>query len=214
MRKEKQKDIYTAIGLLLTFALWTALICFVDVQAIGPNNSTVGLAAINRFVHDLTGVHMSLYVITDWLSLVPICFSMGFALFGLGQWIKKKHLLKVDRSILALGVFYVAVIAAYCFFEMFPLNYRPILINGYLEVSYPSSTTMLVLCIMTTAIMQFNARIDNIIIRRYIIFAMTTFMTFMVLCRLLSGVHWFTDIVGSVLLSALLVKAYQIFESV
>ena len=88
--------------MLTAFVLWTVLIRFADVQAIGPNNTAVGLATVNRFFHNLTGVHLSLYVITDWLSFVPLGFVTGFALLGLGQWVKRKRLTKVDRSILIL----------------------------------------------------------------------------------------------------------------
>lgn len=35
------------------FAMWTAALKCVDVQAIGPNGSSVGLAAINAAVHEL-----------------------------------------------------------------------------------------------------------------------------------------------------------------
>ena len=211
MKSKKQKNTYTAIIMLLAFVLWTILIRFVDVQTIGPNGSAVGLATVNQFVRQRIGVRISLYVITDWLSLVPISFVMIFALLGLGQWIKRKQIAKVDRDILVLGGFYAAVMAAYCIFEMIPVNYRPVLINGYTEASYPSSTTMLVLCVMSTAVMQLNARIGNVKIRHCVTFAITVFAILMVGGRLLSGVHWFTDIVGGILLSAGLVKTYQIF---
>lgn len=52
------------------FAVWTAAVKCVDVQAIGPNGSSVGLAAINAAIHELTGVHMALYTVTDWLGLI------------------------------------------------------------------------------------------------------------------------------------------------
>lgn len=214
MRKEKKKDTYIASGMLTAFVLWTVLIRIADVQAIGPNNTAVGLATVNRFFHNLTGVHLSLYVITDWLSFVPLGFVTGFALLGLGQWVKRKQLTKVDRSILVLGVFYMVVITVYCFFEIFPVNARPVLINGQLEASYPSSTTMLVLCVMSTAKMQLNSRIGNTVLRRIVNFAMVTFIVFMVAGRVLSGVHWFTDIVGGALVSAGLIKIYQIFEDI
>ena len=92
---------------------------------------------------------------------------------------------------------------------MFVVNYRPVLIDGYLEASYPSSTTMLVMCVMPTAIMQVNYRMKNNILKRCVSFAMIAFMAFMVIGRLVSGVHWFTDIVGSALLSAGLVLMYR-----
>jgi len=196
--------------MLSAFLLWTAAIQFVDVQAIGPQESSVGFAAINQLVHNLTGVHMSLYTITDWLGLVPLGFVMGFALLGLIQWIKRKHLLKVDYNILILGGFYIVVVAVYVLFEMFVVNYRPVLINGYLEASYPSSTTMLVMCILPTAIMQFNARIKNDVLKRCLASAITAFIVFMVIGRLISGVHWITDIIGGALLSAGLVLMYRV----
>ena len=209
MKKENQRNFCIATCMLLAFLLWTVAIQFVDVQAIGPQESSVGFATINQFVHNLTGVHMSLYTITDWLGLVPLGFVMGFALLGLIQWVKRKHLLKVDYSILVLGGFYIVVMAAYVLFEVLVINYRPVLINGYLEASYPSSTTVLVMCVMPTAIMQFNARIKNDVPKRCLAYAITAFIVFMVIGRLISGVHWFTDIIGSALLSAGLVLMYR-----
>ena len=209
MKNENQRNFYIATYMLLAFMLWTAAIQMIDVQAIGPQGSSVGFATLNGFVHNLTGVHMSLYAITDWLGLVPLAFVMGFALLGLVQWIKRKHLLRVDYNILALGGFYIVVMVAYVFFEVFVVNYRPVLIGGILEASYPSSTTMLVMCVMPTAIMQFNARIKNNILKRFVASAITAFVVFMVIGRLVSGVHWFTDIIGGALLSAGLVLLYR-----
>lgn len=205
---KKQKYFCFAICTLTAFLLWTAALHFVDTQMIGPLGSTVGFATINQFIHGLTGVHISLYAITDRLGLVPLLFIIGFALLGLVQWIKRKRFLKVDYSLLVLGGFYIVVMAVYILFEVFVVNYRPILINGHLEASYPSSTTMLVICVMPTAAMQLNARIKNKVFKRCIISVMTIFMLFMVISRLISGVHWFTDIIGGALLSTVLVLTY------
>ena len=209
MKHENQRNFYIATCMLLAFLLWTVAIQFVDVEAIGPQESSVGFATINQFVHNLTGVHMSLYTITDWLDLVPRGFVMGFALLGLIQWVKRKHLLKVDYSILVLGGFYIVVMAAYVLFEVLIVNYRPVLIDGILEASYPSSTTMLVMCVMPTAIMQFDTRIKNDVLKRCVTYAITAFIVFMVIVRLVSGVHWFTDIIGGALLSTGLVLMYR-----
>ena len=195
--------------MLTAFVLWTVAVQFIDVRTIGPNGSSVGFATINGFVHKLTGVHMSLYNVTDCLGLVPIFVAMGFALFGFAQWIKRKHLSKVDYSIFVLGGFYIAVMAVYILFEMVTVNYRPVLINGILEKSYPSSTTLIVMCVMPTAIMQFNSRIKNTVLKKTMSFLITAFIVFMVIGRLFSGVHWFTDIIGGALLSAGLVALYR-----
>ena len=129
-------------------------------------------------------------------------------ILGLVQWIKRKSICKVDYDILALGGFYIVTIAAYLFFENVVINYRPVLINGYLEASYPSSTTLLVMCVMPTAVMQFNSRIKNKVLRNIASVTIIAFIAFMVIGRLISGVHWFTDIVGGALLSAGLVMMY------
>jgi len=134
---------------------------------------------------------------------------MGFGILGLCEWIKRKNLFKVEYSILTLGGFYIIVMAVYIFFEMFVVNYRPILINGNLEASYPSSTTMLVMCVMPTAIMQFNSRIKSNIVKKCVNILIIAFIAFMVIARLLSGVHWFSDIIGGALLSAGLVLLYH-----
>ena len=205
---KKQKVCYVAVALLLAFVLWTLAVIFIDVQAIGPRGSEVGLATLNRQIHSATGAHMSLYVLTDWLGLVPIGFMLGFALLGLVQWIERKHLLKVDYSLFVLGGFYIVVMMAYIFFEMVVINYRPVLISGNLEASYPSSTTMLVLCVMPTAVMQLNAYIKNRALKRCASLLLGGFAVFMVAGRFVSGVHWFSDIVGGALLSAGLVTLY------
>lgn len=209
MKKENWKKLYLALCILGAFVLWTMAVCFVDVQAIGPQESTVGFATVNKYFHNLTGVHMFLYMITDWLSLVPLGIVIGFALLGLMQWIRRKKLLKVDYSILVLGGFYTVVMTVYVFFEKLAINYRPILIEGVLEASYPSSTTILVLCVMPTAMMQLNARIENPKLRRCIAILIPVFIFFMVAARLISGVHWLTDIIGGILLSVGLVMMYD-----
>ena len=207
--KRIKKSFITAICLLAGFILWTVAICFVDVRAIGPQGSSVGLAGINGFVHKLTGVHFPLYNITDWLGLVPLLVCMGFGILGLTQWIRRKSICKVDFSILVLGGFYMITAGVFLFFETFVINYRPVLINNCLEASYPSSTTLLVMCVMPTAIMQLRSRIKQKVLRNITTAASMVFTAFMVMGRLLSGVHWFTDIVGGGLLSAGLVMLYD-----
>ena len=207
--KKRNLHLLTA-GLLLlgAFALWTAAVCLIDVHPIGPNGSSVGFAALNGAVHVALGVHWPLYTLTDWLGLVPVGFVFGFAVLGLVQLIRRRSLVKVDQDILVLGGFYLVVLAAYLLFEKFAVNYRLVLIDGFLEASYPSSTTMLTLCVIPTAMLQLRRRIPRAGLRRVILWMLGIFTAFMVVGRLLSGVHWLTDIVGGALLSAGLVALY------
>ena len=203
-----KKQLRAGIGLLVLFVLWTVLIRCVDVQAVGPKGTKVGFAAWNVWVHHLTGVHMTLYTVTDWLGLVPILICGCFGILGLCQWIRRKRLLQVDRDILLLGVYYLLVILAYLLFEMVPINYRPVLIDGYLEASYPSSTTLLVLSVMPTLKHQTDRRCEKQTLRYFVTAFTVLFSVFMVVGRLISGVHWATDIIGSVILSAGLFMLY------
>ena len=205
----KRKCFCVGLLLLALFVIWTVALCYVDVRAIGPQGSSVGFATLNQMIHNITGVHMSLYTITDWLGLIPVCFVLGFGILGICEWIKRKSILKVDYSILTLGGYYIIVMLLFVFFEIFVVNYRPTLINGILEASYPSSTTMLVICVMPTAIMQLNARIKNYVLKKCVNVLIIFFIAFMVIGRLVSGVHWVTDIIGGTLLSSGLVIMYS-----
>ena len=134
---KERRNLLAGVGVIGAFALWTVLIQCVDVQAVGQNGTKIGFADFNVWFHQLTGVHMMIYMITDWLGLVPIFICLCFGVTGLAQLIKRRSLLKVDPDILLLGAYYVMVIACYLIFEMIPINYRPILIEGRMEASYP-----------------------------------------------------------------------------
>lgn len=209
MKLSGRKLLILGIGLLIAFLLWTALILLVDVQPLGQNGTNIGFATFNCWFHNLTGVHMSIYTITDWLGLVPIFVCMLFGGLGLVQLIQRKNLFKVDYDILILGVYYIVVIAGFLAFEVFPINYRPILIEGVMEASYPSSTTLLVLSVMPTLVFQVKRRVQNHIIKKVVSVLTTSFSACMVIGRLIAGVHWFTDIVGGILLSTGLFYMYK-----
>ena len=212
MERSNKKFFYIGTGTILSFVLWTVLVRLVGVDRIGPLESEVGFATINNAFHDFTGVHWFLYMLTDWLSIIPLAFVIGFAILGLYQWIKRKSLFKVDYDLLVLGAFYIATMAVYLFFEIVTINYRPILIAGILESSYPSSTTMLVLCVMISVIIQFQKRIKKAKLKRCLIWAIAVFTAFMVLARLISGVHWLSDIIGGVIVSFGLLLMYCYFS--
>ena len=206
--QRKHNTLWLGLGLLAAFAVWTGLVSAVDVRPIGPDGSSVGFAAMNGAFHTATGVHWALYTITDWMGLIPVAVALGFAGLGLLQLIRRKSIWKVDRTLLVLGGFYVAVLAAYVLFETVVINYRPVLIDGRLEASYPSSTTMLALCVLPAAVMQLRARVQNAAMRRAVLAILAAITAFLVVGRLLSGVHWLSDILGGALLSAGLVALY------
>lgn len=204
-----KRFLLTGVIFILLFCLWTLLITTIDVQIAGETDSNVGFATFNCWFHKITGVHILIYYVTDWLGLVPVFICIIFGVSGLIQLIKRKSLFKVDFDIVLLGVYYLIVIFCYLIFEMIPINYRPILIEGFREASYPSSTTLLVISVMPTLIFQTGRRLKSLSAKKFINLSATAFTLFMVIGRLISGVHWFTDIVGSVLLSFGLFYIYK-----
>ena len=209
MNNKARKLLWMALGFLMAFVLWTLVLGAVDVQPIGPNGTQVGFATINGYVHRMTGVNMAIYTVTDWLGLVPVAIGFGFAVLGLVQWICRKRVRKVDFDLWVLGGFYLLMLAVYLLFESVVINYRPVLIHGFLEVSYPSSTTLLVLCVMPTTMLQLHRRLQHRLLRRVLQTIIVLFMLFMVVGRLLAGVHWLTDIIGGVLLAGGMVLLYD-----
>ena len=214
MKKETIKIFAAAVLFLVLFIIWTVLVSTIDVKPVGPHGSSVGFATLNGCFHEFTGLYMNLYIITDWLSLIPVCFIIGFGSLGLMQLIKRKNILKVDFDILILGAFYVIVMAIYLLFESLVINFRPVLINGIMEASYPSSTTLLVLFVMSTAMIQLNNRIKNTKFKKCAELLIIAFIVFMVTARLLSGVHWLSDIIGGIFLSAGLVSMYYLLYKI
>ncbi len=204
-----KKCLITGVFLMALFILLTVLVQTVDVRPAGVNGTHIGFAGFNGWFHQITNVNMTVYAITDWLGLVPIAVCLFFGIIGLIQLINRKSLLKIDRDILYLGIYYVIVIIGYLVFEMIPINYRPVLIDGKMEASYPSSTTLLVLSVMPTLIFQAKRRVKKEFLRLTTVFVTVIFTAFMIIGRMTCGVHWFTDILGAVLLSGGIFSSYK-----
>ena len=201
MKKSTKRFIESGVFFVL-FAVFTLLVKKVDVQAIGPEGSKIGFASINAKFFEMFGYNEFWYKFSERLGYAALAVCAIFALIGVLQFIKGKGLKAVDKKIIALGVFYVIVIAFYVAFNKIIINYRPILeADGSLEASYPSSHTVLAICVFVT---MFSQKVFN----RTVI-AGTILVALMILSRLFSGVHWFTDIVGGVILSTALVLLYK-----
>ncbi len=207
---KKSKLLFTTSAILLViFIVFTLLTVFVDKNPIGPEGSSIGLSSINKAVFGAFGTSELWYNITEVLGVLALAIAGGFAIFGLYQLIKRKGLFKVDADILLLACIYAAVAVFYVLFEILELNFRPVLVDGVLEASYPSSHTMLFCTIVATAPIILKRRFgEKKCLMTVIDISAAVLCTVMAVGRLLSGMHWFTDVVASIILSAFLVALY------
>ncbi|MBE6811191.1 MAG: phosphatase PAP2 family protein [Ruminococcaceae bacterium] len=213
--KSNTKQLFLfAFLFLAVFIIFTVSVMFVDVSAIGPLNSLVGLSSLNDYVYKTIGSNDFWYNVSEILGYFSFAVMFGFAIFGLYQLITRKSFKKIDKDIYLLAAFYAVMIVVYLIFEVFVVNFRPILVDGELEASYPSSHTMLVCCIMSSAFIQFNNRLNNQKTRITGKTICISVIVLTVLARLFSGVHWFTDIIGGVLISLTLVAFYVAFNNI
>ena len=207
----RKKDLIISIVSILLCIIFTILVMVIDVEKIGPNGTLVGFSFLNGLVSKIIGVNMNWYKMTEIIGLFPIIIAFIYALLGLIQFIKRKSIFKVDREIFLLGIFYGIVIFIYVFFEKFIINYRPTLIEGKLEASYPSSHTMMSIFICISSIMVNKYLIKNIKLRKVLDLFLIILTLLIVVGRIISGVHWFTDIVGGLLISITLLKIFSLF---
>lgn len=210
MRRNAKQQLAIAGGFFLAFAIFTALAAGFDVQPIGPEGSEVGFAAINQFVFQKLGMNLFWLRVTDYLGVFALLVMAAFAVMGMIQLIRRRSIRKVDGSILLLGALYALLAAFYGFFEVVVVNCRPVLVDGILEASYPSSHTMLVICVMVSAADCIRLHVPE---RKGLCIAAAAAVWIIsavaVVGRLLSGMHWFTDIAGGILLSLALIFLYR-----
>lgn len=208
--KKKSKFVLALFSGILFLGL-IGLIRLADVAPIGPEGTSIGLSHLNNFVFNMTGVNILWYNITDWLGAIAILTAFVFAIIGFVQMIKRKNPFKVDREILCLGSLYLIVIAVYIFFEKFIVNYRPVIMPDcqHVEASFPSSHTMIVCVIMGSVIMVLKKYVKNTALRKILYIFCAAVITVTVMGRLISGVHWFTDIMGGILISISLLSLFS-----
>lgn len=209
---KKKTRIILGCTLALLAVAFTIIVAFVDVAGIGPGGSKVGLSHFNDWFRNLIGDNHTIYVITDYAMFIPLLVALGFAVLGVFQWIKRKSFLKVDREIFTLGAFYIVLAVIFVVFDFFvKINYRPILIDGFLEASYPSTHALLTVFVCPSAVMVVKSLYGGKKWARPVNLSLIMLMILLVVGRIVSGVHWMTDIIGGTLMSCALVVLFSAF---
>lgn len=208
MKNKIRNNYISAIVFLVLFVLFTVLVKTVDVKPAGPQGSLIGLSTVNTFVFDSLGQNGVWYAVSEGIGYLALLVAFSFAVLGLLQMLRRKSVFKIDADILALGVLYVVTVIAYVLFETVIINYRPVLVGGLLEASYPSSHTMLVVTILGSALIQSCKRIKNGCLKKIINAVLFIGILVTAVGRVASGMHWITDVAGALLLSLFLVLTY------
>ena len=201
MKNSRRKCVTISIILLVIAVIYTVLVKYVDVKAIGPQSSEVGFSILNKFVHGLLPFNETFYKISKYAGLLPFGFVAAYGLHGFINLIKNKGFKKMDKKYIILGLFYIIFVAMYLFFEKIPINYRPVLVKGALEASYPSTHTLIAICLCGTSLIVSKQLIKNDTMRLLFDIAAWCLMIGIVITRIISGVHWASDIIGGILLS-------------
>ena len=207
MKKQKSLLISTIVLGVLSIA-FTLLICLVDKSNIGPQNSSVGLSKLNQIFKNLFGYNELFYKLTQVLGYIVIGLALAYMVIALIQLIKRKSIKNIDIQLSLLAIFYAIIIAIYFVFELAKINYRPVILDGELEPSYPSSHTMLAMFICTTSLFVNGKIINNKTLRIILDTVISIIGLVVVIGRIISGVHWITDIIGAILISTTLTLAY------
>ncbi len=205
----KLKKSVVSILLIIVSIIYILLIKLVDVASIGPKGSEVGFSSINGWFNNIFSYNSTIYKITEVLGYIALLIIVVFALLGLYQLIKRKSIKKVDKEIIVLGIFYVIVLFLYVLFDKVAINYRPVLLEGVLEPSFPSSHTLLAMFVCGSAVIMNNKLFEKNEYKKIINVLLIVLMVLIIVGRLLSGVHWITDVVGGILIATTLLYIFN-----
>lgn len=182
----------------------------VDVTFEGVNGSRIGLSGINIPIRDAIGTNMIFYNISKYVGALGIALVGVLAVWFLVRIIREKSLKALTRKEYELGVLYLLTCVLYVVFSKIVINYRPIIKwdEEGPESSFPSTHAMIAVVIFGSFCCIAGNYIKNEKLCKLIRILCVILAVLVIVGRMLSGVHWFTDIVGGVLVALSLVFAY------
>lgn len=209
----KRRKLFLTTAILLVIAIiYTLLVKYYDVASIGPKNSSVGFSGINALVHKTLPFNETWYKFTKYFGLIPVLYGVFYGIQGLMQLIKYKTLKKIDKRLIYLLTFYILMAITFVFFEKVIINYRPVLEDGALEASFPSTHTLIAVCFCASSLLISKYYIKDKKILKIFDIITYVLMIFLVVGRLIAGCHWLTDIMGGIIISTFLVSLFYSFS--
>ena len=181
----------------------TVSIKLIDVKLYSVTNSYIGLYSINKlfvFTYNISNINIFFEIISNFLfifCLIIILLKLSFIFY---EYVKNK---KVSKTNINFLIHFILMILIWIIFDkIIIINYRPILINNKLEGAFPSTHVMV--STFTLLFFAYNQKNKKIIF--YII--ITSLIILQSISRILLQMHWFTDVLGGLLIGTLLFLTY------
>ena len=174
------------------------LLLNVDKDYITPTGK-VGLSSFNDMVD--YKYNKGWQILADVFLYLGIALVAILAIYGLYELIKRKSLFKVDKYIIVIGAFFIISIILWLLFDkVVTINYRPILVDGEKESSFPSTHTFVCVFIYMSAYTVVKKLLNNKIYNEIVLSLAIVIVIFTAVSRILSGMHYLTDVMGGVFL--------------
>ncbi len=216
-----KKKFFMALCVFAVFIALTVIVSYADRQpytalrteyyeGTETGEAEIGLGGLNLKVRDFLGFREGFYKVTELLGYVEILVAVLIFTYAVYQLFTRKSLKKIDREVLSMMVVYALIVVFYVIFEIISPNFRPVLLEEGLEMSYPSTHTVLGVGIMVTA-EAFLARHfgPKSPAGKWLPWVCRIISVTTVFCRFMSGVHWLTDILGGLLLAFAIAFVYD-----
>lgn len=132
---------------------------------------------------------------TDIILIASFAVLVVFVIMSLCQWIKRKSLKKVDKSLLWFPLPLALMAITYVIFDKFLIcNTRP---DGSGEASFPSTHVMVVATIFFLVAIILPRYIKSKAAVILLDFFMLAFIVLVSVGRVLANKHWLSDVLGA-----------------
>lgn len=194
----------------ILFLVFTILVKTVDVTYI-QDIGYLGFYNINTSINSkIQSMNTSLYdKLSDVIMIISFVSVAIFAVIGIVQLIKRKSFKQVDPILYILLGLYVLVAAMYLTFSLMKINFSPLSTKENLKDSYPSSHVFISITLFVSGVMTATKYVNMGKWMSVIGFTGAILLSILsAVTRMFSGQHYFTDIIGAILLAIFLISAY------
>lgn len=183
--KKKILDIVIITNLFIIFIL-TILVKTVDIYYNVITKSNIGLYSLNKLFLN-NNEFQFLKIISEIIFIICLLIIVIIGAMLIINYIKTKAINKKQKNFLIY--LFILFIIWVLFDKVLIINYRPIVVDGKIEGSYPSTHIM----VITYTLLSLSYLLENKVNQKMkyilsIIFILITFSG-----RVLSLMHWFTD---------------------